>query len=631
MSGIVGILNLNGSPVDSRLLTRMTDALAHRGPDGIGYWAKDGVGMGHLMFCTTPEAEYEKQPWTDESGKVCLAFDGRIDNRKELTDALNSKGFHLRNDTDAEIVLQSYLLWQELCAEKIIGDFAFAIWDGRKRRLYCARDIFGIRPLFYYYDGTRFVWGSEIHQFFVDIRIPKEPNEGRIGEFLTALPKPGEETLFRGIYRLPIAHYMVVGRKGLTKVRYWNINPDRHVKYSNDDEYAEHFLQVFNEAVLCRLRSNGPVGAELSGGLDSSSVVSVTQSLLKQGKAKISKFETFSQVFPGLECDESTYIHDVINKWGLQSNLGPVNPVELEVYTDISRRSLDFPDHPVADICNWNSSWWAHGKGFKVMLTGVDGDSVFGAGLAHYTDLLRSGRWYELAGAINEDRKADFLVSNPLFALFKYGLKPLIPQSLRTGVKRTFYKQEKLIHIDPKFAESIHLRERMLSKSKFPKIRYAQRPFYDIMIDGWNVKCYETTSRMQAWLGYENRHPILDRRLVEFCLALPYEQRRRGNKNRYILRNAMKGLLPESVKNREDKGGFSHMLIDTLEAHGGEKIFSSLAIAKNGWVDQKKLCETYQDVLRLYSQNSPDYDGLKLWQLWCVHGIDLWWRASFAN
>src|SRR5262245_47171197 len=143
MSGIAAIYNLDGRPVDPQLLKRMTDAIAHRGPEGINHWIKGSVGLGHCMLQTTPESWHEKQPVIDETGELCLTLDGRVDNREELKVALEAKGARLRDDTDAELVLKAYEVWTENSAEKILGDFAYVIWDGRRRQLFCARDSVG--------------------------------------------------------------------------------------------------------------------------------------------------------------------------------------------------------------------------------------------------------------------------------------------------------------------------------------------------------------------------------------------------------------------------------------------------------------------------------------------------------
>jgi len=145
MSGIAGIFNLDGRPADASLLRRMVDAIAHRGPDGSGVWIAGSVGLGHRMLRTTPESAVEKQPLTDESATLSLTFDGRVDNREEISSLLSSHGWKLRDQTDAEIILRAYQCWGEECAGKIVGDFAFVVWDGKKQQLFCVRDVVGLR------------------------------------------------------------------------------------------------------------------------------------------------------------------------------------------------------------------------------------------------------------------------------------------------------------------------------------------------------------------------------------------------------------------------------------------------------------------------------------------------------
>jgi asparagine synthase (glutamine-hydrolysing) len=320
MSGIAGIFNIDGAPVDRALLQRMTDAIAHRGPDGIHHWVDGPVGIGHCMLQTTPESVYERQPLTDESGHLCLNMDGRVDNREELISALKSKNARLRDDTDAELVLKAYECWGEECPVRILGDFAFVIWDMRQRQLFCARDILGVRPFYYYTDGRKFLWASELQQLFRDPGVPREPNEGMVAEYLAASLTDREETLYKGIMRLAPAHSLLLRAGRIDKRWYWDVDPSKEVRHRTDEEYAEHFSEVFAEAVRCRLRSQEPVGAELSGGLDSSAVVGMAQRLYQEGRATDLGFVTFSLVYPGLACDESAYIDDVVRMWGVKSN-----------------------------------------------------------------------------------------------------------------------------------------------------------------------------------------------------------------------------------------------------------------------------------------------------------------------
>jgi len=304
MSGIAGIFNFDGRPVDRELLVRMTDALSHRGPDGAGHWLNGSVALGHRMLRTTPEALHEEQPLTDASGQFTIVLDGRVDNRQELRQALAVRGITLRSDTDAELVLTAYICWGEDCPKKILGDFAFAVWDALEQRLLCARDQIGIKPFYYYRDSLSFVFASEMQALFADLAISRRPNVPLIGIFLTNRYSHNEETLYEHVNRLPAGHLLVVEPGTIRQRRYWDIDPAHTIRYRNDNDYAEHFLYLAREAVGCRLRSSSPVAAMLSGGLDSTSVVSIAQCLYQDGTAPFTGFEALSIIFDGFRCDE---------------------------------------------------------------------------------------------------------------------------------------------------------------------------------------------------------------------------------------------------------------------------------------------------------------------------------------
>ena len=385
MSGITGIYHRDGYPVDPELLRRMTELIAHRGPDGTGYWVDGPVGMSHQMCHTTPESLHELQPLVDAAGNRCLTFDGRIDNREDLKCALEQSGVALRTDTDAELVLQAYACWGEQCLKWLIGDFAFVIWDGPGRKLFCARDIQGIKPFYYYLDKHLFLWGSEIRQIFAVPVVVKQPNLGMVGEYLIDQVTSLEETLYTDIMRLPPAHYLMITAERIRKVRYWDIDPAREIRYSTDQEYAEHFLEVFQEAVRCRLRCQTKVGACLSGGLDSSSIVGMVQSLYRKGIVTDPGFETFSLVFPGLTCDESSYIQDVVDKWHLKYNyVHPLAP-DYDYCIQQINKYCDIPDAPNSSM-SVPMEQSAQQRGFRVLLDGLGGDEWFtGSNYRYYS------------------------------------------------------------------------------------------------------------------------------------------------------------------------------------------------------------------------------------------------------
>ena len=288
MSGIVGIWNVDGRPIDPDSLGKMMERIRYRGPDGSATWIDGSVGLGHQRLCTTPESLHEYLPLQSADGNVCLTADARVDNREELRQGLEARGVRLRTDTDAELILGAYEVWGEECPIHILGDFAFALWDRRRQQLFCARDIVGTKPIYYHFDGQAFRFASIASALFADGTVSRKPNKATMFLYLLGEPVLGD-TLYEGIYRLRPASQLVVRDGQLRTKRYWNGDPQREIRYGSEAEYAEHFLAIFREAVRVRLRSQAPVGATLSGGLDSPSVVCMAQALINEGALSLAR------------------------------------------------------------------------------------------------------------------------------------------------------------------------------------------------------------------------------------------------------------------------------------------------------------------------------------------------------
>ncbi len=334
MSGIAVIYNLDGRPADGLLLDRMLSAIAHRGRDGMGRWIGGPVAIGHAMLHTTLESTREPQPLCDDS--LCLTFDGRVDNREELAAAFKSAGIELKGDGDAELVLRAYQLWGDESPRRILGDFAYALWDGRNRRLLCARDPMGVKPLYYHIGAGFFLCGSELHQLLQDPRVRRAPNEPMVAEYLLGAFSTREDTLFSGLMRLAGGDLLIVRPDGVTKRTWLALDPGKKISYRTDDEYAEHLRGLVEEAVRCRMRSVGGVAAELSGGIDSSAVVGVVQKLMREHRVPAMPFETFSLSFSGAAADESAY----------------VNERRQDVADQVEQRSAAGSNHAVMDGAN---------------------------------------------------------------------------------------------------------------------------------------------------------------------------------------------------------------------------------------------------------------------------------------
>jgi len=608
MSGLTGICNLDGRVGDPAFIERMLGVIAHRGPDGIGHHLDGPISLGSAVLCTTPESLRETQPFYDDLGGFAITLDGRVDNRDELKYAL---GAALRTDTDAELVLRAYQRWGEESPRHILGDFAYVIWDSNARRLFCARDHLGLRPFYYFTDGRVFLWASEPRALFEHPAVPKRPNEGMVAEHLAGDLTNLDETLYEGILRLPPAHFLVVEPSGLRKKRYWHIDPSYQVRYKTDREYLDHFSHTFKETVRCRLRSQAPVAAELSGGIDSSCVVGMCQSLFHDGSVSDLGFETLSLVFPDLPCDETSYLRQIVTFWNLSSNEVPVLP-DPEWYPECASRYLDLPDQPNFHMSDFPAVL-AQRKGFRVILTGLGGDdwltgSLGQSRVGRALRRLRSQPSAATVGSLLADGM--HLLRRRIIPKFSAPIAPWIPDAFarRTCLADRVRRQPP----DGLFASR------------------AQRDLHARLTNALRIHFLEMKERASARVGVEHRHPFHDRRLIELALALPPEQLWRGDQPKFVLRQAMKGLVPDAILQRRTKAEFSAASAQVYESDRIAPLFHSSRIAEQGWIDQARVTAMYRESVEKWNQGQKDYLPHIL-PLNMFLGVELWFRAAFPN
>jgi len=607
MSGIFGIYNLDGKTVQSDSLGRMGDKLAHRGPDGADIWCDRSVGLGHRMLWTTPESLLERLPLKDSTGNLVLTADARIDNRDELIATLELKDRPAEKITDSDLILAAYEKWERECPEQLIGDFAFVIWDNSKQILFCARDHFGVRPFYYNYQASQhFVFASEIKGILCHPGVPHQLNEVRVADYLANLFDDKAITFYEGIFRLLPAHTLTVGKSGMELEQYWSLDPNRKLHLDSDEEYAEAFREIFTEAVRCRLRSAFPIGSTLSGGLDSSSITCVARQILaEQGKLPL---HTFSYIYDDLpQCDEREFIESVVQQGDLDPHymhgdrIGPfLDWQEIFEYTD---ETLLGPN----TYLPWNYYKEAGKYGIRVLLDGFDGDTTVSHGIAHLTALVRQGKWADFAvnaqgvcknfdatlldifkqhvfpyleelaktgkwlTFVKEVKqiKRHFTISRK-YLYIQHGLKPITPASiLRIWRKLKGYKpneENKIPLVNPTFAEDINLEKRIESLdgcwTKPPLT--AREDQWRTMISGLIPLPLEVEHRMAPAFAIEPRHPFMDKRLVEFCLAMPPEQKLYQGWTRMIVRRALDGILPEEVQWRGGKANVESNLVNGL-------------------------------------------------------------------
>ncbi len=606
MSAVTGLYYLDGRAANRDLLRGMVDAVAHCGPDGSGVWTDGPVGLGHRMLWTTPESLREQLPAESASGCTITA-DARIDNRDELVGALGLESGGDDGPTDSDLILAAYERWGEACLDHLIGDFAFAIWDGPAERLFCARDHFGVRPFYYHHrEGSHFAFGTEIKAFLGVPEVPEKLNEVRIADFLATMREDPENTVYQEILRLPSAHAVSVAAGKFRVWRYYTLAPATGVPPdASDAEYEARFRELFVQSVRARLRSAFPVGCELSGGMDSSSVTCVAGSLVDES------IDTISVVFDDLAvCDERPFIEAVLETGAFTPHfvrgdrLGPLDNLDA-VYDHLDDGLASGNQHLV-----WAVKEAAAAAGVRVLLDGLDGDNVVSHGLLYLKELAEAGDWETFAREskaaarrfqVTEQRhNFEDSFSNVNTAFSRFGL-PRLQVLADTGSWLRFFREvsaaNKLFGVERKellkrywrrlvqpspvlrardarragrtavrsakpilplldagFAERVGLNARLQAfdaqRPQLTTVRDLQRQ----LLNGSRIQtALELTTHASAAHGIEIRHPFFDKRLVEFCLALPPGQSLKDGWTRSILRRALGGLLPEKVQWRVGK------------------------------------------------------------------------------
>ena len=577
MSGIAGCYRPDGQPVDRALLARMHERLAHRGPDGAGVWQAGPAGLAHRLLFTTPESLRERQPFPGAGGQSVITADARLDNREDLAGALglaDSGGL-----TDCGLILAAYEKWGTGCAARLLGDFAFAIWDAGRQQLFCARDHFGIKPLYYYHSARLFAFASEIKALFCLDEVPRRVNELRVADYLAPCLTNAAVTYFDDIFRLPAGHHMTVTAGGLRLERYWQFDPTRQAPPASDEDYGEAFREILSRAVGSRLRSAYPVGSMLSGGLDSSSVSVMARHLLEGSGQRLHTFSvTFSET---PESDERSYMQSVIDGGGLEHH--PVPGERLSPLDDLEQMlwHRDEPWRGAGLSVQWATYRAASAAGMRVLLSGNGGDTVIGHGAGRLSEMASRGQWLTLAGEIGQlaSRSAASRRSASrwpaMWAMWwRHSLLPFVPAPLRDarrGLRRLANPDSRKSPawagrslINPEFAWQIERSgglRRWREAPPRPARTEREAHYHDLLAVSRYQDMHDRAA--SAW-GLEQRHPLLDVRLAEFCLSLPADQKLRDGLTRVVLRQAMQGLLPELIRARPDKRWPMHGMARSL-------------------------------------------------------------------
>jgi asparagine synthase (glutamine-hydrolysing) len=563
MSGFLGIINLNKRPIDRSLLQKMTEAIVYRGPDAQEVWIDAHVGFGHTMLRTTWESQTEHQPLTLD-GTVWLTADARIDGRSDLTRELESAGRRdVKGANDAELILHAYHAWDEDCVKHLLGDFAFAIWDGHRRRLFCARDHFGVKPFFYARTSNAFVFSNTLDCVRLHPDISTKLNEQAIGDFLLFdLNQDLSTTIFADINRLPPAHTMTLDAGQLSVNRYWTLPKGRDVRYKKTSEYIEHFSDVFKTAVNDRLRTRN-VAVSMSGGLDSPSVAAAARELLAE-KSEAFDLQSFTIVYDRLIPDRERYYSGLVAK-----KLGiPINYLVADDYTLYER--WEQPEvrgpEPFSRVFSAISADHLRevSKRTRVVLTAYGGDPLFRYCFTPHTRLL-----------LRNGQRVKALKDIWTYVRLDRGVRLIILPRIRRTRKKVETGNPYPTWLNPAFERSLKLRER---GEQFNATKFEDHPrgqSYAFMRDIVWPFTFESYDSTVSYLPLETRHPFFDLRLIDYVWSIPGVP---WCLDKTILRETMRGILPEQVRRRPKAPLAGNLLLDYLKENPGE-VFNHFDIA----------------------------------------------------
>ena len=611
MSGICGIVNFDGAPVDPDVLRKMAEASAYRGPHGIRYWIAGNVGFAHLALNTTPESLRERQPLLSADGLVCLTGDARVDNRPELISTLAAKGYLQEKDpTDADLILTAYRCWGEECPDRIIGDFAFAVWDAAQRKLFCARDAVGARPFCYNLDGHTLRFGSDVRQILADERVSRDLDGYAISDFLTFNFRYQARSMFAAVQKLLPGHCLAVDPKGPRGWRYWNPDQNPPIRYRTDAEYVEHFRELLFRCVADRLRSvKGAASIMTSGGVDSSSIAAIAQHLYACGQASTQPV-AYAEVFDTLtECDEREYSLTLPAETGIE-----FHQIQAEQFYILDDELAYTPDLDTPMMLYESLTRHLHQRardhGCDVLMTGFGGDSLFDAAKWQYVDFIRNGRWWKVWPWISDGRRR----GRAWLGLIKsFILWPLLPRRVRyviDGWRGTWRYWHVPVWIHPQLRKETCPAERLYQqgysrhfRSLVRQIQYEH--FIGLAQQGLAIELYNVRA---AEYGMEARFPLLDRRLADFVLAVPIELGAHpGPENsKWLLRQAMAGLVPEKIRCRPNKGAWDKYVEHMLCNNARQKVralFSDTQMARLHLVDGQILLDEFDS----YCNNTDQY------------------------
>lgn len=632
MCGICGLVG----QAESQKLDAMLKTIDHRGPDDFGTYISETstgeiVGLGHKRLSIIDLSPAGHQPMSSLDGYIWLVFNGEIYNYLELRQDLIAQGHRFCSNTDSEVIIAAYQEWGEKCVLRFNGMFAFAIWDSRTEKLFIARDPLGIKPVYYAQTKQGFAFASEI-KALLTLDIPREINLSSLNQYLTFLWVPDPKTLFQGIYKLAPGHYLTYQQGHLDIKEYWDIKFNED--HSQSEKYwSEAVLETLKRSVKRQMVSDVPLGAFLSGGVDSSSIIAL------MGKEVEQKITTYTIGFTSEDLsydvipDDVKYAREVGKLFNTNYRESILKP---EVF-DLLPKLIWHMDEPIADpaiitsylICR------AARETLTVLLSGMGGDEVFSGYPRHLA--IKLAEIYNLVPrSITQPVVSSLPASMPgkfnalfrnLQKLAKSAYLPFQDRYLGYGTYFTDPEKQKLYSKDLKqqtakfnaYEQHQHFYERVKDEHWINQMLYIDLKLF---LPCLNLTYTDKTSMATS---LEVRVPYLDQELVDLTMRIPAELKLRRFTRKYILKRALEGVLPKSIIHRK-KAGFSAPLRAWLRRDLAElvaELLSPKKIASRGYFDPAEV----QRVIEANNQGRED-NSLKIFQLLT---FELWYQRFIEN
>ncbi|MBO9199963.1 MULTISPECIES: asparagine synthase (glutamine-hydrolyzing) [Niastella] len=551
MCGIAGILTHQPDLLSVQRLTKMTEALAHRGPNGEGHWINKAhtIGFGHRRLSIIDLSAAGAQPM-HYLGRYTIIHNGEIYNYLEIKETLRQKGYSFHSQSDTEVIMAAYDCYRSNCLQYFDGMFAFAIWDEQEQTLFAARDRFGEKPFFYYFDDIQFVFASEMKALWA-VGIEKQMNEKMFFNYFTLgytqNPAAAEETFYTEINKLPARSFIEyhLPEQRLTRSLYWNIDEDFIDETISDQQAISQFNDLFTQSIQRRLRSDVPIGTSLSGGLDSSCVLATIQSMAPR------QYKTFSAIFPGFKQDESGWIKKVSDHFTTQNHA--VQPNADRIIHDFEKICYhqEEPFQSASIMAQYYVYELARQQGVTVLLDGQGADEILAGYHKYY-------HWYW----------------QQLFRDNKSALYHELNQARSLGITEPWGLKNKLAAAMPAYAGWYLRRQRARQQLRQNDLNtdfvYEHgESYYDIahFEELNNILYYNTfvngleellryADRNSMAHGIEVRLPFLSHELVQLLFAIPARFKMRDGYTKWLLRKSMEPKLPAGLAWRTDKIGF---------------------------------------------------------------------------